>query len=92
MINIQLLLKDLYVTPTISFYSTYEVLESSRKEVKSSIFFEKREGKSTDEIFTEVLSKRKGLILSEPGYGKTRLFRELKKYTKKIDLIPSLLS
>lgn len=83
MINVQSLLRNIYITPTVNFYSNYEELKSSRKEAKIFSLFWKRQRKGIDEIFTEVLAKRKGLILSEPGYGKTRFLRELKKYTEK---------
>jgi len=83
MINIESVLKNLYITPTVNFYSSYEELESSIKEAKIFSLFRKKPRKSVREIFTELLSKKKGLILSEPGYGKTRFLRELKKYTEK---------
>jgi predicted NACHT family NTPase len=85
MTDIQSLLKDLYIEPTVNFYSSYEEMDSSRKQVKSPLLVKERAQKGTNEIFAEILSKRRGLVLSEPGYGKTRFLQELKAYAENND-------
>jgi hypothetical protein len=82
MMGLTLLLKEIYTPPIINFFTTYEDLMASRKEARFSALFKEAQ-LNTAELFTEVLSKGRGLILSEPGYGKTRFLREFTKYAKK---------
>ena len=83
MIDVKLLLKDLYIAPAVHLYPNFEEMQASRKEIGFSSLLEKKIRRTADEIFADVLSKRRALVLSEPGYGKTRLLQELNRYATK---------
>lgn len=76
-------MKGPYISPNLWFSTSFEEMESRRDEAQYLSLFEGKKRRAAREAFDEVLSTRKALILSEPGYGKTRFLQELREYAKK---------
>jgi hypothetical protein len=63
---------NIYIQPRLKYYSTFEQLLKSKAEYGNYDFF------YDDKFsFKDILAKKSLFILSEPGYGKTRLLKEI---------------
>ncbi|GEM_PF-6314941 len=68
-----------YICPSISTYSKFDELLNSRKDAKFSWMFREKIDRTKEGIVKKIFDGQKNLILSEPGYGKTRLLLEIKE-------------
>lgn len=68
-----------YICPSISTYSKFDELLNSRKDAKFSWMFREKKDRTKEGIVKKIFDRQKNLILSEPGYGKTRLLLEIKE-------------
>ncbi|MHC9542788.1 MAG: NACHT domain-containing NTPase [Vulcanimicrobiota bacterium] len=76
---------EIYIPPHYKFYSDFKGFEES----SGNPFYDPlgiRKKIQEQDIFDALLSKKRAIILADPGYGKTRLFEELKKRNEKKDL------
>lgn len=71
-----------YIPPLIRSFEKFQDLLDSQKERPVS-FLETKKNKASEHILEDLLAVEKAIILAEPGYGKTRLLRELKKFGEK---------
>ncbi|MDO8886072.1 hypothetical protein [Candidatus Oleimmundimicrobium sp.] len=65
-----------YIFPNIRPYESFKDLLQGIKEQRISLLLSAQNNLS----FEDLLSKKRGLVLTDPGYGKTRLFKELQTY------------
>ncbi|MCK5503975.1 MAG: hypothetical protein KAJ10_02375, partial [Thermodesulfovibrionia bacterium] len=64
--------QNIYIQPRLKYYSTFEQLLKSKSEHGDYDFF------YDDKFsFKDIFTKKSLFILSEPGYGKTRLLKEI---------------
>ena len=75
-------LKKPYIFPHITVYATLDKLLSDWKGGKYSRLFQEKREKSKEQFFNELKQARGTLVLSDPGYGKTRLLEEFVSYLK----------
>lgn len=80
-----LTIKTPYICPNIDIYPNFEDFLSSRKDARYSRFFREERIRSKEDIFELTYKTKRTLILSEPGYGKTRLLQEFQEYLKNLD-------
>ena len=80
-----LTIKTPYICPNIDIYPNFEDFLNSRKDSRYSRFFREGRIRSKEDIFELIYKTKRTLILSEPGYGKTRLLQEFQEYLKNLD-------
>jgi len=64
--------QNIYIQPRLRYYSTFEQLLKSQTERGDYDFFY-----DDKFLFKDIFAKKSLFILSEPGYGKTRLLKEI---------------
>jgi len=78
-------IKTPYICPNTDIYPNFDDFINSRKEARYSRFFREDHIRSKEDIFKLMCKTKRILVLSEPGYGKTRLLQEFQKYSKNLD-------
>ena len=73
-----------YICPNIFTYPKFEELLNSRKDSKISWMLRTKIDKTKEGIVKELFDRQRNIILSEPGYGKTRLLQETKESLKNL--------
>jgi len=80
-----LTIKTPYICPNIDIHPNFEDFLNSLKDSRYPRFFREERIRSKEDIFELTYKTKRTLILSEPGYGKTRLLQEFQEYLKNLD-------
>jgi len=78
-------MKTPYICPNVDIYPNYDDLRNSQKDARYSRFLKEDHIQSKEDIFELLRKAKKFLVVSEPGYGKTRLLQEFQGYSKNLD-------
>jgi len=78
-------IKTPYICPNVDIYPNYDDLLNSRKDARYSRFLREDHIQSKEDIFELMCKTKKILVVSEPGYGKTRLLQEFQGHSKNLD-------
>ena len=78
-------IKTPYICPNVDIYPNYDDLLNSGKDARYSRFLREDHIQSKEDIFELLRKAKKILVVSEPGYGKTRLLQEFQRYSKNLD-------
>ena len=78
-------MKTPYICPNVDIYPNYDDLLNSQKDARYSRFLKEDHIQSKENIFEFMSKTKRILVVSEPGYGKTRLLQEFQGYSKNLD-------
>lgn len=78
-------IKPPYICPNVDIYPIYDDLLNSQKDARYSRFLRENHIQSKEDIFELICKIKKILVVSEPGYGKTRLLQEFQGHLKNLD-------
>lgn len=77
--------KTPYICPNVDIYPNYDDLLNSGKDARYSRFLREDYIQSKEDIFKLMRKTKRILVVSEPGYGKTRLLQEFQGHSKNLD-------
>jgi len=78
-------IKTPYICPNVDIYPNYDNLLNPGKDARYSRFLREDYIRSKEDIFESMSKAKRILVVSELGYGKTRLLQEFQGHLKNLD-------